>query len=69
VLLKRNKISEICALNRKKNFDVIVNLTTKYELPQCFSKNQIKIDNLDFHQKGGHFFYFSDGKIEVKTTS
>jgi hypothetical protein len=69
VLLQRNKISEICALNRKLNFDVIVNLTAKYALLQCFSNSQTRIDNLDFYQKGAQFFYFSDEKIVIKTTS
>ncbi len=53
VLLKRNKISEIC----RNDFDVIVNLTAKYKLPSCIAENKIKIDNLDFYQKGGQFFY------------
>lgn len=65
VLLKRNKISEIC----KNDFDVIVNLTAKYLLPLCIAAEKIKIDNSDFYQKGGHFFYFEEEKIRIKTTS
>ncbi len=65
VLLKRNKISEIC----KNDFDVIVNLTSKYLLPPCIEAGKIKIDNFDFYQKGGQFFYFEEGKIRIKTTS
>jgi len=65
VLLKRNKISEIC----KNDFDVIVNLTSKYLLPPCIAAGKIKIDNFDFYQKGGQFFYFEEGKIRIKTTS
>jgi ComEC/Rec2-related protein len=65
VLLKRNKISEIC----KNDFDVIVNLTAKYVLPRCIAAEKIKIDNSNFYQKGGHFFYFEEGKIRIKTTS
>ncbi|MES2962160.1 MAG: ComEC/Rec2 family competence protein [Pseudomonadota bacterium] len=65
VLLKRNKISEIC----KNDFDVIVNLTAKYALPSCITAEKIKIDNSDFYQKGGQFFYFEEGKIRIKTTS
>ncbi len=52
VLLSRNRISEIC----RNNFDVIVNLTSKYKLPNCISNNKIKIDNGDFYLKGGQFF-------------
>ncbi len=65
VLLKRNKISEIC----QNDFDVIVNLTKKYELPSCIPAEKIKIDNVDFYQKGGQFFYFVGGKLSIKTTS
>jgi len=65
VLLKRNKISEIC----KNDFDIIVNLTAKYLLPPCIAAGKIKIDNSDFYQKGGQFFYFEEGKIRIKTTS
>jgi competence protein ComEC len=61
VLLARNKISEIC----RNDFDVIVNLTARYNLPACIAANKIKIDNLDFYQKGGHFFYFKDQKISL----
>lgn len=52
VLIKRNKISEIC----KNDFDVIVNLTAKYALPNCIKPEKIKIDNMDFYEKGGQFF-------------
>lgn len=64
VLLKRNKISEIC----KKDFDVIVNLTAKYKLPDCIGDDKIKIDNFDFYKRGGHFFYFKGGEMLIKTT-
>lgn len=56
VLLERNKISEIC----KKSFDVIVNLTRKYQLPHCIGKEKIKIDNKDFYSKGTQFLFFED---------
>jgi ComEC/Rec2-related protein len=64
VLLARNKISEIC----KNDFDVIVNLTAKYQLPDCIAEDKIKIDNSDFYQKGGHFFYFNGDELLIKTT-
>ncbi len=47
VLLKRNKISEIC----KNDFDLAVNLTAKYQLPACVKAKE-KIDNLDFYEGG-----------------
>jgi hypothetical protein len=65
VIFKRSKISEIC----KNDFDVIVNLTSKYKLPGCISENKIKIDNFDFYKKGGQFFYFKGGELLIKTTS
>ena len=55
VLLKRSKISEIC----KNDFDVIVNLTRKYQLPDCIAENKIKIDNKDFYLKGGQFLKYN----------
>jgi len=55
VLLKRSKISEIC----KNDFDVIVNLTAKYKLPDCIAENKIKIDNKDFYLKGGQFLKYN----------
>jgi competence protein ComEC len=63
VLLGRNKISEIC----KNDFDVIVNLTAKYQTPDCFSREKIIIDNSNFYYHGGHFFYFDD-EMTIKTS-
>jgi len=65
VLLTRTKTSEIC----KNDFDVIVNLTAKYELPDCIKKDKIKIDNKDFYKKGGHFFYFEKEEMRIETTN
>jgi len=64
VLLKRNKISEIC----KNDYDVIVNLTSKYALPNCIFDNKTKIDNFDFYQKGGQFFYENKGSYLVRSS-
>jgi len=58
-LLKRNKIDEIC----KKDFDVIVNLTRKYKLPQCIKENKIRIDNEDFLTKETQFLFFENEKF------
>ncbi|MBU6339577.1 MAG: ComEC/Rec2 family competence protein [Rickettsiales bacterium] len=63
VLFEREKIAEIC----DKNFDVIVNMTRKYALPQCFSDKQIVIDNFDFLQKGGYYFYFEGSEMLIRT--
>jgi competence protein ComEC len=62
ILLTRSKTAEIC----QNNFDAIVNLTRKYELPDCISKDKIKIDNLDFYRDGGKFIYLKPGRILVK---
>ncbi len=65
ILLARNKISEIC----KDDFDVIVNLTRKYALPNCIQSNKIKIDNFDFYHNGGHFLYLKNAAVLIKTSS
>jgi competence protein ComEC len=49
IILKRSKISEIC----KNEFDLVVNLTKKHELPSCVKSKQL-IDNFDFYSKGTH---------------
>ncbi|MBU6140344.1 MAG: ComEC/Rec2 family competence protein [Proteobacteria bacterium] len=60
VLLQRNKISEICKSAAENNFDVIVNLTKKYRLPDCVGADKIKIDNKDFYDKGTQFLFFEN---------
>ncbi len=65
VVFVRSEINKICA----KNFDVIVNLTRKYQLPHCVGKNNISVDNFDLLKKGVHFFYFSDDGIKIKTAN
>lgn len=52
-LTRRNKITKICKIVDNNNFDLIVNFTKKYTLPDCIKKhNKIhKIDNLDFIAK------------------
>ncbi len=62
-ILKRMEVAEICG----EKFDAIVNLSRKYAVPQCELKSDILIDNLDLLKKGGHFLYFKDGGIVVKT--
>jgi competence protein ComEC len=64
VLTSRNKISEIC----KNDFDVIVNLSRKYNIPDCVLGEKMVIDNFDFYQRGGHFFYLEGDKIILKTS-
>lgn len=59
LLLERNKISEIC----KNNFDVIVNLTAKYQLPQCIGKDKITIDNFDFLDGKTQFLFLKNYKF------
>lgn len=47
VLLKREKIARIC----EKKFDLMVNLSAKYELPKC-AKAKTKIENEEFLRGG-----------------
>jgi competence protein ComEC len=65
ILLTRTKTAEIC----KNDFDIIINLTAHYELPDCIADSKIKIDNLDFFEKGGHFFYLEEEKMRIRTTN
>jgi len=65
VILTRGEINKIC----EKNFDVIINLTRKYKLPNCAYKNNILVENFDLLKKGVHFFYFDDGAIKIKTAN
>lgn len=45
ILLKRSKINEIC----QENYDLVVNLTKRYQIPDCFNKKSAKlIKNEDF---------------------
>lgn len=67
ILLKRNKLSEICFQNLQNNFDIIVNLTSKYKMPKCLENYKTKIDNLDFYRNGGYFLYFNKGKFDIKS--
>lgn len=61
VLLQRNKIREICGKNFAEKSDtkrlVIVNLTRKYELPDCFDHNIKIIDNFEFLNSGTQKIY------------
>ena len=64
VLLKREKIAQIC----QNDFDVIVNLSAKYQLPDCVGKEKIRIDNFDFYERGGQFFYLQNGELKIKNS-
>lgn len=52
VILKRSKNEDLC----QKQFDLMVNLTGKYQLPSCINAKKV-IDNFDF--------YKSESAIEV----
>ena len=54
ILLKRNRVSEIC----KNDFDLLINLTRKYQIPDCVAKDKIVIDNGDLLNHGAYFVYF-----------
>jgi hypothetical protein len=64
VLTGRNKLSKIC--RKVKKFDAMVNMTKKYQLPQCFAKynnSKIVIDNFDFLTKGTNFLEIKNKKL------
>ncbi len=55
ILLKRNRVDEIC----KNDFDLLINLSQKYQIPKCIKEDKIIIDNSDLLRKGTHFIYLS----------
>jgi competence protein ComEC len=55
ILLKRNRVDEIC----KNDFDLLINLNHKYQIPECVTEDKIIIDNSDLLRKGAHFIYLS----------
>lgn len=66
VLTGRNKLSKICQKIKIKKFDAMVNMTKKYQLPQCFAKynnSKIVIDNFDFLTRGTNFLEIKNKKL------
>lgn len=66
VLNGRNKLSKICRKFRVKKFDAVVNMSKKYNIPQCFVKYnnpKIIIDNSDFLLKGTNFLEIKNKKL------
>lgn len=61
VLISRSKISEIC----HQDFDVAINLTKKYQLPQCIGADKIKLDNIDFIKKGMHKIFIKNQEVKI----
>jgi ComEC/Rec2-related protein len=65
LIKKRQKIFEIC----QKDFNLLVNFSKKYQLPNCENKNYGSIDNIDFFNRGGHYLYFNSGEISIKSAN
>jgi hypothetical protein len=66
VLKGRNKLSKICRKFKVQKFDAVVNMTKKYNIPQCFVKYnnpKIVIDNSDFLLKGTNFLEIKNKKL------
>ena len=66
VLKGRNNLSKICRKYKAKKFDAVVNVTKKYQIPQCFAKYnnpKIIIDNCDFLLKGTNFLEIKNKKL------
>jgi competence protein ComEC len=57
-LTARNKIDFIC----RSDADIIVNLTKKYQLPNCVI-NKFLINNSDLEERGNHFLYLQNNRI------
>lgn len=64
IITNRANIDELC---QDKDFDLIVNLSKKYKLPDCFNEDKI-INNDDFLNKGGHFIKIINDKIIIDST-
>jgi len=66
VLTGRNNLSKICRKFKAKKFDAVVNMSKKYQIPQCFVKYnnpEIIIDNSDFLLKGTNFLEIKNKKL------
>ena len=66
VLTGRNNLSKICRKFKAKKFDAVVNMSKKYQIPQCFVKYnnpEIIIDNSDFLLKGSNFLEIKNKKL------
>lgn len=66
VLKGRNKLSKICRKFKAKKFEAVINMSKKYQIPQCFAKYnnpKIIIDNSDFLLKGTGFFEIKNKKL------
>ena len=66
MLTGRNNLSKICRKFKAKKFDAVVNMSKKYEVPQCFAKYnnpKIIIDNSDFLLKGTNFLETKNKKL------
>lgn len=63
VLIGRNKIEKIC----DNNFDILVNLSKKYQIPDCVKQDKKLIDNADFWHKSTHFLFLKRDDVVVKS--
>lgn len=63
----RSAIKNLCAIKS----DLVVNLTSKYQLPDCFKKSHypppVIIDNFDFLNNKTHLIYLKKDKILINT--
>ena len=50
VLKGRNRIEEICQKNGDKNYDMVINISKKYQLPSCLKEARTIIDNDDLEE-------------------
>ena len=63
---QRSKISELCKIYENYQPNLIVNLTNKYSLPQCFFVNKsstVIIDNYDFLLHKTQLIFIKNNKI------
>jgi ComEC/Rec2-related protein len=63
---QRGKISELCKIYKNYKPNLIVNLTSKYNLPQCFfadKSSTLIIDNFDFLLQKTQLIFIKNNKI------
>ncbi len=53
----RYQVSQIC----NQRYDIVINLTRKYELADCLIDDNIVIDNSSILDKGGHYIFIDKG--------
>lgn len=64
IISKRVSLNKIC----RKDYDLVINLSKKYQLPECLVKGNVRIiNNWDLLKKGNHFIYLDSEKYKIES--